>query len=103
MPTKTILIAEDEAPLLHTLSYIFEKHDFSVLEAGDGEEAFSLLVAGEKSGPKIDLLITDIETPNMTGLALMDAMIKANITIPVMAISGYADKNRGGTAPPGLL
>jgi CheY-like chemotaxis protein len=61
---KTILLAEDEPVLRDVLRSIFERAGFSILAAKDGQEA--LHIASEYSGG-IDLLVSDIQMPGMTG------------------------------------
>ena len=92
MPSPKILIADDEPSIRRALSYVFRKNQFDVLEARNGEEALAILSEVEKSGGTVDLIITDIQMPKMTGLQLMDKLIEAKNHIPVMAITGYGDK-----------
>jgi CheY-like chemotaxis protein len=61
---KTILLAEDEPVLRDVLRSIFERAGFSILAAEDGQKA--LHIASEYSGG-IDLPVSDIQMPGMTG------------------------------------
>ena len=62
---KRILVADDEAYILHVVSVKLTKAGYQVVTAMDGEEALELCMA-----EKPDLLITDYQMPLMTGLEL---------------------------------
>ena len=59
----TVLIADDEHHIRCVLGDRLRKQGFTVIEAGDGEEALSL--AREH---KPDAIVTDLQMPRMTGL-----------------------------------
>jgi len=65
MSGKKILVADDEAHILHVVSMKLRNAGFEVITAVDGEEAMELCLA-----EKPDLLITDFQMPLMTGLEL---------------------------------
>ena len=65
MSGKKILVADDEAHILHVVSMKLRNAGFEVITAVDGEEALELCTA-----EKPDLLITDYQMPLMTGLEL---------------------------------
>lgn len=60
---RTVLIADDEHHIRCVLGDRLRKQGFTVIEAGDGEEALSL--AREH---KPDAVVTDLQMPRMTGL-----------------------------------
>lgn len=83
MPAKnTILVVDDEAEIRLLLRDFLEKHDFTVLDAADGQEALKL--AGEHHP---DLVITDLLLPKEHGIEVMQA-IKDRYLLPIIAISG---------------
>jgi two-component system chemotaxis response regulator CheY len=61
---KTILIVDDSSTMLMSLQNSLEIAGFSVLSAGDGAVALKKL----EGGAKPDLIITDINMPNMGGI-----------------------------------
>ena len=61
---KTILVVDDSATMLMSLKNSLEIGGFSVITATDGVLALKKL----QSGPKPDLIITDINMPNMGGI-----------------------------------
>jgi len=69
MSSKRILVADDEAHILHVVSMKLRNAGFEVITAVDGEEAMELCTA-----EKPDLLITDFQMPLMTGLELCTAL-----------------------------
>lgn len=86
---KTILLVDDEALVRMVLAEELEDLGYTVLEAGDAQQAMKLInVVG-----KIDLLLTDVGLPNgMNGRQLADAVLQAKPGLPVIFITGYAEK-----------
>lgn len=68
--SKTILIVDDSATMIMSVKSNLEMNGFKVETAGDGVQALSKL----KTGIKPDLIITDINMPNMGGLELIQAV-----------------------------
>ncbi|MGB0129076.1 MAG: response regulator [Rhodocyclaceae bacterium] len=64
---KTILIVDDSATMLMSLKATLEMNSFNVETAEDGVKALGKL----KGGVKPDLIITDINMPNMNGIELI--------------------------------
>ena len=64
---KTILIVDDSATMLMSVKSNLEMNGFKVETAGDGVQALTKL----KTGVKPDLIITDMNMPNMGGLELI--------------------------------
>lgn len=62
---KRILVADDEAHILHVVSMKLRNAGFEVMTAADGEEALELCAA-----ERPDLLITDYQMPFLSGLEL---------------------------------
>lgn len=86
--TETILVVEDE-PLVRTLTgQILEECGYRVIKAGSGQEAIEIC---EQSDCKIDLLMTDVVMPGMSGRELAE---KLTILLPGLKIlfnSGYTN------------
>ncbi len=64
---KTIMIVDDSATMIMSVKSNLTMHGFVVETASDGVQALNKL----KSGVKPDLIITDINMPNMGGLELI--------------------------------
>ena len=60
LATRTILIVEDEWLVRMELVTAFEDEYCTVLEGASAEDALAILHANQRSGPPIDLLVTDI-------------------------------------------
>ncbi|MCC6738187.1 MAG: response regulator [Planctomycetia bacterium] len=86
--TETILLVEDEDVVRKSLSETLQSLGYTVLEARDGPEAIELL-RGHMS--KVQLLITDVVMPRMTGPELALQLERFGWTAPVLFISGYTD------------
>jgi two-component system chemotaxis response regulator CheY len=65
--SKLILIVDDSATMILSVRSTLEMNGFSVETAGDGLQALAKL----KTGIKPDLIITDVNMPNMDGLELI--------------------------------
>jgi DNA-binding response OmpR family regulator len=86
---ETILVVDDE-PLVRTLlKRVLETEGFHILEASSGSEALD--VCREHEGV-LDLLLTDIKMPGMTGreLAAQARMLRPKMQI--MYMTGFADE-----------
>jgi two-component system cell cycle sensor histidine kinase/response regulator CckA len=81
-----ILLVEDEASLLKLVSGTLERSGYRVLEAASGKDA--LRIAGEAQ--HIDLLLTDVVMPGMTGPQLVEKLHEQGKIDVVLFMSGYA-------------
>ncbi len=86
--TETVLVVEDEAALRNAAQRVLEASGYSVLAAGDGQEALS---ASEQYAGDIHLLVTDVVMPRMNGRQLADALLKSRPHLMVLFMSGYTD------------
>ena len=99
MPTEhfsnRVLVVDDEAVILQTLSAVLESDGFVVRVASDG---FAGLKALRETSP--DVIISDLRMPNMSGFEFLSIVRRRFPNIPVIAISGeYILEGM----PPGLL
>ena len=84
---ETILVVEDEPPVLRVVRRSLEACGYRVLAATSPEEALELL---EAPGRSIDLLVTDMMMPGMTGRELVIAAIALRPGLRILYLSGYA-------------
>jgi len=98
-PRATILVVEDEPGIRALVRKILRRERYEVLEAGSGEEA--LRQTGQ--GGRVDLLLTDVMLPGMTGRELAERMRETIPSVKVLYVSGYTDDEavRIGAFPPG--
>ena len=81
---RTILVADDEKNIRHGLQIALEDEGYSVLLASDGKEAWSLV-----TGNSVDLLITDLRMPGMSGQELLKRVSSSYPTMPVVILTGH--------------
>ena len=90
MPTgiATILLVEDESSLRRLMRTTLERQGYRVLEAKDGAEGLSVC---EHNLEHIDLVVTDLAMPRMTGLQLKEKIVELRSSMKFLLISGYAE------------
>jgi CheY-like chemotaxis protein len=80
-----ILYIEDEEIVQKAISSILEDVVKDVLLASDGKQALSLV----EQNSDIDLIITDIQMPNMNGVEFSKEFRKSNQETPIIAITAF--------------
>jgi two-component system cell cycle sensor histidine kinase/response regulator CckA len=83
---ETVLIVEDEPRVRSLMRLMLQRAGYTVLEAEDGVQAVELAAA---HGPDLDLLVTDVVMPRMSGPQVADALRAARPGLSVIFISGY--------------
>jgi PAS domain S-box-containing protein len=86
--TETLLVVEDDECLRRIAKRTFESAGYRVLTAAQGEEA--LLLFAEHHG-NVDLLLTDVVMPRMSGSELAQRLVKSRPSLKVLYMSGYTD------------
>ncbi len=90
---QTILVVDDELSMREFLKILLEKEGYRILTAADGAEALSL--AGQNP---IDLVVSDIRMPGISGLELLAALKEKNADLPVIMITAFASPDDAVTA-----
>ncbi len=85
---ETILLAEDEDIVRHLVRDLLKSSGYQVLEAANGGAA--LLLCERHPGP-IQLMITDVVMPEMSGRELKDRLAHIRPEMKVLFMSGYTD------------
>lgn len=80
----TILVVDDEPTALSTVAKMLRWIGHRPLVASSGREAVEICV---RSGAKIDLLLTDIQMPDMSGIELAHCLARIHATISVLFMS----------------
>src|SRR6478672_11338271 len=89
--TETILVLEDDISVRHLAVRVLRSLGYDVLEAANGDDAQQLI--GRRNGNKIDLLLTDVVMPQMSGRCFADWMNKTSPGTKVIFISGYLQES----------
>lgn len=97
--TYTILVVDDEEPVRRLAVRMLTWTGFQALEAGHGREALSAM---EEHGHTINLVLTDIKMPGMSGRELGAQVARRWPGKPVLYMSGFASEVfAGGLLEPG--
>jgi two-component system cell cycle sensor histidine kinase/response regulator CckA len=98
---ETILFVEDEAIVRQLVAEILESNGYAVLQAADGPSALELL---RRHSDPIELLVTDVVMPGMSGPEVAKAVTSMRPGTHVLYISGYTDQAIGhhGVLEPGI-
>ncbi|MGH8545967.1 MAG: sigma-54-dependent transcriptional regulator [Gammaproteobacteria bacterium] len=84
-PAPHILVVDDEPMICHQLQRLYAHRGYTANIAGSGEEALARLEKGD-----IDLVVTDVRLPGMSGVELTMRIHEAYPDVPVIVITGYA-------------
>jgi CheY-like chemotaxis protein len=84
-----ILLAEDDGAVRQLVKVTLKEAGFNVLSASDGFEA---LEVEESHSEPIDLLLTDVVMPNLSGFDLAKIMRKTRPDLQVVFMSGYPSR-----------
>jgi GAF domain-containing protein/CheY-like chemotaxis protein len=90
--SETILLVEDEGDVRELAREILEMAGYTVLEAARGDEALRLC---RDSASTIDLLLTDVVMPQMSGPELARRLLELRPRTKVVYMSGYTDDALG--------
>ncbi|MBZ0272744.1 PAS domain-containing protein [bacterium] len=86
--TETVLVVEDEEGVRRLVERILSNAGYQVLSASNGGEALLLC---EKHGTPIDLLLTDVVMPRMSGRELETRLASIRPGLKALYMSGYTD------------
>jgi signal transduction histidine kinase/ActR/RegA family two-component response regulator len=88
--TETILLVEDDSHVRAVVLNTLRRHGYQVLPAQDAHEALQL---GERHPAPIDLLLTDVVMPHMSGPELAKCLHASRPEMKVLCMSGYTDES----------
>jgi two-component system cell cycle response regulator CpdR len=89
--SKLCLIVDDQEPIRMFVGSILQREKFETVGAENGQEALRHL---ESLGTAVQLIVTDIKMPNGDGLELAAAARRLFPFLPVVLISGDAERQR---------
>ena len=83
-----LLIVDDELEIREMLARHFAFEDYKVFQAADGKEALEML-----GNIKIDVVISDIVMPKMTGVEMLEVISEEYPMIRVIMMTGYVTQS----------
>jgi len=88
---KTILIVDDSASMRQLVSFALKDAGYEVIAAADGKDALNKL-----SGAKADMVVTDLNMPNMDGIELIKQLRKlpAHKFTPVIMLTTESQEGK---------
>jgi two-component system, cell cycle sensor histidine kinase and response regulator CckA len=98
--TETVLLVEDDEAVRTVSRRMLESTGYRVIEARGSAEALGLVA---HHGTSIDLVVTDVVMPEMSGPELVERLAAAGVDCRVLFVSGYAEDMiiRHGELAPG--
>jgi len=84
--TYIVLVVEDDKQLLSSVSAFLSSSGFKVISAADGLQALHML---EQITP--DIIISDVQMPNMDGIQFLEELRRSKIGVPVIITTGHPD------------
>ena len=81
-----VLLVDDEAPFVETMTKRLTKRNLNVLKSFSGEEALETL----KGNSQIDVVILDVKMPGMDGIETLKEIRKAFPLVEVIMLTGHA-------------
>lgn len=88
---RRVLLVDDEPGVRHYVQRLLARHGFEVTAAADGEAA---LVAAARPGERIDILLTDLVMPGLSGRQLAIRFRELQPAAPVVCMTGFADEEQ---------
>jgi two-component system cell cycle sensor histidine kinase/response regulator CckA len=86
---KTVLVVDDEPDVLRLVQSILTEEGYEVIPAKNADSAIK---AFERLSRPLDLLLTDVVMPGMSGPMLVDHLLQAQPDLKVLFMSGYDDR-----------
>ncbi|HYD64087.1 response regulator [Azospirillum sp.] len=88
---KKVLTVDDSRTMRDMVTFTLKGAGYDVLEAGDGQQALTVIAAN-----KVDLVITDLNMPVMDGLTLIKRLraAPAHRTLPILMLTTESDEKK---------
>lgn len=86
--TVRVLLVDDEAPIRHLAERGLPHHGYDVTVAGDGKSALEIF---QRNPDGVDILVTDLAMPGMSGIELAREVLRMRPDLPVVLCSGFSE------------
>jgi signal transduction histidine kinase len=96
--SETVLVVEDEEQVRSLVVAILEQHGYRVLSAASAEDALAALEKSDREQCGIDLLITDVVMPGMSGRELVARLASSRRELKALYVTGYDAETNGHRA-----
>ncbi|HBE88585.1 MAG TPA: hypothetical protein DDW67_05520 [Elusimicrobia bacterium] len=99
--TETILLVEDDEMLLRLSARVLKEGGYTVIPASSGQTALEAMAL---RGKPVDLLLTDVIMPGMSGRDLARELVRRELAGRILYMSGYTDEAifKHGVLEPGI-
>ncbi len=90
-----VVVAEDDPDMRHLVSECLRRDEHDVLEVGDGGRLLVRIgrqYRRDDPEPHIDLIVTDVRMPLITGLEILRGLRAAECTTPVVLMTAFSDR-----------
>jgi two-component system response regulator FixJ len=91
-------VVDDNEAVRSLMSRMLTGEGFQVTVACDGVDALAMLVHDGTGRAPVDLLLTDVEMPGLSGFELIDALTEKGIHVPTLVMSGNREDSLASQA-----
>lgn len=86
-----VLVADDSVELRALVRGVLERDGFEVIEAADGRAVLEHLGLGRSLAPlrAVDLIITDVRMPHVSGLEVLGSLRALHASVPVILMTAF--------------
>jgi len=85
---RTILLVDDQESVRKCIRICLQQSGYPVIEASSGSEALSLFQEYETG---IALVVSDLQMPEMSGVDLVERLLRLRPGLPILFVSGHCD------------
>lgn len=97
-----LLLAEDDLQMRQLLAGALRRDGYDVVEATDGlavlDELALWLIDQKRRDPAIQLIISDIRMPGVTGLSILAGLRQSGFSAPIILMTAFGDSETHATA-----
>ena len=82
-----VLIVEDDNAMAQMCAKLIRRRGHSAVIAGSSQDALAIV----RAGTGVDVVLSDVQMPNMTGVELMAGLRAIDGDLPIILMTGYAN------------